>query len=162
MHVYTKPRGNQKAHKGHVITLPQDVQQLADVLQSCSKDLPVIVFTVVRKNSNPKDFVVRREKVLAQALFWLTGLSETGEPNNHLYQNFTIDHNALDSLPENGALNVTTVAIENDHAEGQEVGIDLGPNNLDMSDDKVYDENSEMSSFLPININRKKGERCYL
>ncbi|CAB3977630.1 Hypothetical predicted protein [Paramuricea clavata] len=25
MHVYTKPRGGQKAYKGHVITLPQDV-----------------------------------------------------------------------------------------------------------------------------------------
>lgn len=32
MHVYTKPRGGQRAYKGHVITLPQDVQQLADVL----------------------------------------------------------------------------------------------------------------------------------
>ena len=30
------------------------------------------------------------------------------------------------------------------------------PNNLDTSDDKVYDENSEMSSFLPTNINRRK------
>ena len=31
VHVYTKPRGGQKAYKGHVITLPQDVQQLADI-----------------------------------------------------------------------------------------------------------------------------------
>ena len=112
------------------------MQQLADVLPRCPKDLPVIVFTVVGKNNNSKDFVVHREKV-TQALFWLTGLNETGEPNNHLYQNVTINHNALDLLPENGVLNnITTVDIENDHAEGQEVGIDLGPNNLDMSDDR--------------------------
>ena len=32
MHVYTKLRGGQRAYKGHVITLPEDVQQLADVL----------------------------------------------------------------------------------------------------------------------------------
>ena len=32
MQVYTKPKGGQKACKGHVITLPQEVQQLADVL----------------------------------------------------------------------------------------------------------------------------------
>ena len=31
IHVYTKPKGGQRAYKGHVITLPQDVQQLADV-----------------------------------------------------------------------------------------------------------------------------------
>lgn len=35
MHVYTKPRGGQMAYKGHVITLPQDVQQLADILPRC-------------------------------------------------------------------------------------------------------------------------------
>jgi hypothetical protein len=52
MHVYTKPRGGQKAYKGHVITLSQDVQQLADVLPSCPKDFPVIVFTVAGKNNN--------------------------------------------------------------------------------------------------------------
>lgn len=46
MHVYTKPRGGQRAYKGHVITLPQNVQQLADVLPQSPKDLPVIIFTV--------------------------------------------------------------------------------------------------------------------
>ena len=153
MHVYTKPRGGQKAYKGHVITLPQDVQQLADVLPRCPKDLPVIVFTVAGKNNNSKNFIVRREKV-AQALFWLTGLNESGKPYNHLYQNVAIDRNALDSLPENGVLNnITTVDLENDQAEGQEVGINLGPNNPN-TDDKVYDENSEMSSFLSTNINK--------
>ena len=45
IHVYTKPRGGQRAYKGHVITLPQDVQQLADILPRCPKDLPVIIFT---------------------------------------------------------------------------------------------------------------------
>ena len=35
INVYTKPKGGQRAYKGHVITLPQDVQQLADVLPRC-------------------------------------------------------------------------------------------------------------------------------
>ncbi|CAH3170226.1 unnamed protein product [Porites lobata] len=52
MHVYTKPRGGQKAYKGHVITLPQDVQQLADVLPRCPQELPVIVFTIAGKDNN--------------------------------------------------------------------------------------------------------------
>ena len=38
IHVYTKPKGGQRAYKGHVITLPQDVQQLADVLPCCPSD----------------------------------------------------------------------------------------------------------------------------
>ena len=64
MHVYTKPRGGQKAYKGHVITLPQDVQQLADVSPRCPKDLPVILFTINGKNNCSKDFIVRRKKYL--------------------------------------------------------------------------------------------------
>ena len=43
MHVYTKPRGGQKAYKGHVITLPQSVQQLAYVLPRRPKELPGII-----------------------------------------------------------------------------------------------------------------------
>jgi len=52
MHVYTKPRGGQRAYKGHVLTLPQDVQQLAEILPRCRKDLPVIIFTVNGKDNN--------------------------------------------------------------------------------------------------------------
>ena len=61
MHVYTKPRGGQKACKEHVITLPQDVQQLADILPRFPKDLPVIVFIISGKNNDSKDFIVRKK-----------------------------------------------------------------------------------------------------
>ena len=61
MHVYTKPRGGQKACKGHVITLPQGVQQLADILPRLPKDLPVIVFIISGKNNDSKDFIVRKK-----------------------------------------------------------------------------------------------------
>ena len=46
INVYKKPCGGQRSYKGHVITLPQDVQQLADILPRSLDDLPVIVFTV--------------------------------------------------------------------------------------------------------------------
>ena len=82
MHAYTKPRGGQKAYKGHVITLPQDAQQLADVLPRCPQELPVIVFTIAGKDNKSPDFLVRRQKV-AVALYWLTGTNENGEPNNY-------------------------------------------------------------------------------
>lgn len=97
MHVYTKPRGGQRAYKGHVITLPQDVQQLADILARCPKDLPVIIFTINGKDNSSSDFVVRRKKV-EDALNWLTGEKENGEPNNPLYKNVKIDRQTLANL----------------------------------------------------------------
>ena len=150
MHVYTKPRGGQKAYKGHVITLPQDVQQLADVLPRCPKDLPAIVFTVSGKHNNSKDFIVRWEKV-AQALFWLTDSNASGEPNNHVYQHVKIDKSVLDMLPENGMPNdIATVEIESEQTKSLEID-DLGPVNPNTTD-KVYDEHSEISSFLPTKL----------
>ena len=37
--VYTKPNGGQKAYKGHVLTLPHDVQNIADVLPRYPSDI---------------------------------------------------------------------------------------------------------------------------
>ena len=162
MHVYTKPRGGQKAYKGHVITLPQDVQQLADVLPQCPQELPVIVtiivFTIAGKDNKSRDFLVRRQKV-ADALYWLTGTNENGEPNNHLYQNITIDNERLKALPENNTLSTIPkidLAENTDSDEDQVlVNIDVGPVDPD-DNERVYNGESEMSSFLPTNFNRKK------
>jgi len=74
---------------------------LADVLPRCPKDLPVLVFTIKGKDNNSKDFTVRRQKV-SDAHYWLTGVNDDGEPNNHLYQTVKIDKVALQALPENG------------------------------------------------------------
>ncbi len=99
---------------------------------------------------------MRRERV-ANALYWLTGTNEKGEPNNHLYQHVRIDNGILDSLPEDGVL--SDVSTFNDAASENEVekivGIDAGPENSDPND-KVYSEDSEISSYLPTNVNRKK------
>lgn len=104
MHVYTKLRGGQRAYKGHVLTLPQDVQKLAEILPRCPKDLPVIIFTVnCKDNSFSSDFVVRRKKV-EDALYCLTGKSANGETNNPLYKNVKIDRETLSNLPENDIL----------------------------------------------------------
>jgi len=153
MHVYTKPRGGQKAYKGHVITLPQDVQQLADVLPRCPKDLPVLVFTIKGKDNNSKDFTVRRQKV-SDALYWLTGVNDDGEPNNHLYQTVKIDKVALQALPENGSLpELTKIECADDSTT--EIDVDVGP--IDPgSNERVYNEESEMSSYLPTSLHKKK------
>ena len=70
--VYTKPNEEQKAYKGHVLTLPHDVQNIADVLPRYPSDIPVIVFKFDGKDNRSKELRVRRQKVI-NALRWLTG-----------------------------------------------------------------------------------------
>ena len=47
--VYTKPNGGQKAYTGHVLTLPNDVQSIANILPRYPSDIPVTVFKLDRK-----------------------------------------------------------------------------------------------------------------
>ena len=75
MQIYSKPRG------GQLVTLPNDVQKIADILPRHPRDIPVIVFRFNGKDNNSKELKVRRGKVL-DALFWLTGTNEKGQPKN--------------------------------------------------------------------------------
>lgn len=158
MHVYTKPRGGQRAYKGHVITLPQDVQQLADILPRCPKDLPVIIFTINGKDNSSSGFVVRRRKV-EDALNWLTGEKENGEPNNPLYKNVKIDRQTLANiiyqnmefslmLPE---LNAEIVQLKMNMLE-----LILGQLILKMM--RKFITQTEMGSFVPTNVDTKREE----
>ena len=85
MQIHTKPNGGQRDYKGHVITLPNDVQKLADILPRHPKDIPVIVFKFNGKDNKPQELKVRRRNV-EDVLMWLTGTNENGEPNNILYK----------------------------------------------------------------------------
>ena len=173
IHVYTKPRGGQRAYKGHVITLPQDVQQLADILPRLPKDLPVIIFTVNGKNNESKDFQVRRYKVEA-ALHWLV-------KNNPVYKNVRIEPERIKTLPLDGNLNSKVTKIDfqldteqnisehddklqdsqskNSHCDSPKangpVDIDRGPVNIEC-DEVIYNDETEMSSFLPLHQYTKK------
>lgn len=150
----------QKAYKGHVITLPQDVQQLADVLPRCPKDLPVIVFTVNGKNNCSEDFIVRLKKV-SDALYWLTGVEKHGEPNNFLYKDVRISKENLTQLPENGVLsNVLKVEceVENNGATSSHIKVDSGPVEYD-DNERVYNSDSKMGSFIPSNVSTKKEKQ---
>lgn len=133
------------------------MQQLADVLPQCPKDLPVIIFTVNGKDNCSKDFVVRRNKI-SDALNWLTGVNKHGEPNNFLYKDVKISEQNLAELPENGVpLNVPKVecGMENSDQSNSNIDIDSGPVDFD-DNEKVYNSESEMGSFIPTNIDTKK------
>lgn len=80
---------------------------------------------------------------------WLTGVNETGEPNNFLYKDVKISHQNIADLPENGVL-ISVTRIEcgdqnqkfNDN-DDSEIDIDSGPVDFD-ENEKVYNSQTEM------------------
>ena len=109
--------------------------------QDIPRDLAIIVVKMKGKDSTFKDVKVRREKV-DHALLWLLR-------NNPHYSNVTINQDALESLPIDGVpSDIMTVESENDILSNEIISPDLGPSS-DNIEDKVYNETTEMSSFMP-------------
>ena len=143
--LYTKPKGGQFAYKGHVLTFPQNVQQLANVLPRCPKDLPVILFQICGENYHSKEFTVRRQKV-DTALHWLVA-------NNSLYTTVTIDYSRIDNLPENGSLQ--DIAAINIPTQTDSMPPDQGPQDTSHLHG-TSTQYTEISSFLPISEGQQK------
>lgn len=137
MRVYIKP-GGQRGYSGHCINLPQHVEELATSLPRYPKDLSVIVVKMKGKDNNFKDVSVRRHNV-ADALHWLMN-------NNPHYKDVNINQHSLNCLPENGVPH-DLISIETENDDSKSYQPDFGPQN---EDDIVYNEGTEMSSFLPI------------
>ena len=137
MTVYIKP-GGQRGYSGHCINLPQNVQELALTLPRYPKDLTMIVVKMKGKDNSFKDVSVRRQKV-ADALLWLIN-------NNPHYKDVKINQHSLNNLPDHGVPHdIISVETEDVHTETCEP--DFGPQN---AEDTVYNEQTEMNSFLPI------------
>jgi hypothetical protein len=88
---YVRP-GGQNAMRGHVLSVSQDVSELASVLPKAPADLPIVV---LRKRDSDaqhyKDLKVRRDRVL-RALTWLI-------THNKHYQDVRIDNAVVADLP---------------------------------------------------------------
>ncbi len=85
---------------------------------------------------------MRKHKVHS-ALVWLIN-------NNPHYSEITINEDALTSLPENGVPpDLTTVEMDNDISDDN-CSVDVGPPTDNPSEDIVYNDSTEMSSFLPV------------
>ena len=90
MCIYRK-HGGQRGYKGHVVNLPQDIQEFLTRLPCYVNQLPVLLLRRTGQDNTHVDLHVRRHKVLG-ALQWL-------QLNNPFYANITIDHIALQALP---------------------------------------------------------------
>ena len=67
----------------------------------------------------------------------------------------------MKSLPENGVLsNVPKVEceVENNGATSSHIKVDSGPVEYD-DNERVYNSDSEMSSFIPSNVSTKKEKQ---
>ena len=137
MHVYLKP-GGQRGYSGHCINLPQHVAELALSLPRYPKDISVVVVKMKGRDSNFKDLTVRRRNV-AGALDWLV-------KNSPHYKDITINNHSLNSLPIHGSPDdLLSVETETDSSDNEQ--LDKQSQN---DEDFVYDETTEMTSFLPI------------
>lgn len=142
MRVYIKP-GGQRGYSGHCINLPQNVKELASSLPRYPKDLSVIIVKMKGRNDTFKYVIVRRQKV-HDALLWLA-------QNNPHYADVEIDELALNSLPDNGvSTDLLTVETEDHILSDENIDFDLGPPTDNHSEDTVYNESTDMSSFLPV------------
>ena len=82
-------------------------------------------------------------------------MNDNEEPNNHLYQNVKIDKVALQASPEDGVLlEVTKIKCVKDNTT--DIGVDVGPIDPGNNNERVYNDESEMSSYLPTNVHKKK------
>jgi hypothetical protein len=142
MRIYIKP-GGQRGFSGHCINLPQNVTELATSLPRYSKDLAVIIVKVKGKENTFRDVKVRKQKV-HNALVWLIN-------NNPHYSELRINGEALNLLPENGVPpDLMTVESDDDIVSHDDCSADTGPPTDNPSEDIVYNNSTEMSSFLPV------------
>ena len=142
MRVYIKP-GGQRGYSGHCINLPQNVKELATSLPRYPNELSVIIVKAKGKNNTFKDLTVRKQKV-HNALLWLI-------QNNPHYCDLQINATALNSLPENGVPpGLMTVETDDDIVSDDNCSPDVGPPTDNPSEDIVYNDSTEMSSFLPV------------
>ncbi|CAB4008426.1 ATP-dependent DNA helicase PIF1, partial [Paramuricea clavata] len=142
MRVYIKP-GGQRGYSGHCVNLPQNVKELASSLPRYPKDLSVIIVKVKGKDNSFRDVSMRRKKV-HNALLWLV-------QNNPHYAELEINEDALNCLPENGIpADLMIVETENEIISNDDVMSDLGPPTENPSEDIVYNNSTDMNSFLPV------------
>lgn len=91
MQVYVKHRYGSISYKGHCVTLPHNVQIVANVLPHIPSEIPIVVFAAKGQKGSDSNFRVRRARVL-DALLWLKN-------NNALYSHIIIDSQRIAALP---------------------------------------------------------------
>ena len=119
-------------------------QNLQHLCQDTQKNLTLIIVKVKGRDNTFKDAKVRKQKI-HDALIWLTR-------NNPHYSELTINDDALNLLPDNGVLpDLMTVETDEDIvADDDSSNVYVGPPTDNPSEDVIYNDSTQMSSFLPV------------
>ena len=116
MTIYRK-HGGQRGYRGHVLNLPQNIEQFIKTLPVSVSALPILLVKQKGVDNTEPQFRVRRSKVL-DALLWL-------KANNTFYSDIDINHECISTLPENG-IPSGIQQLEADDCDSTET-TDLGP-----------------------------------
>ena len=135
MTVYHK-HGGQLGYSGHVLNLPQNIQQFINKLPVKVNELPILTLTRQGATNTHHSFRVRREKVL-HALQWL-------KHNNRFYHDIEIDLEAVGCLPLDGIPD-TLLNFELPDRDSQHL-VDEGPPTEQLDDSRC---SNPSSSFIP-------------
>ena len=137
--VYIKP-GGQRCYSGHCI----NVTELATSFPRYPKDLAVIIVKVKGTDNTFKDVTVRKQKV-HDALVWLIN-------NNPQYSEVLVNEVALNILSEFGVPSelMTIETDDDDIVSDDDCSTDVGPPTANPSEDIVYNNSTEIDSFLPV------------
>ena len=102
-----------------------------------------MIIQMYGKDYQSQTFRVRCQAV-ADALQWLV-------VNNPIYKHITIDQGRIYRLPEDGLLEFRSkISSKSDSKFANDITDDLGSSNDTLYEEKVYDENTELSSFVPV------------
>jgi len=137
MTVYRK-HGGQRGYQGHVLNLPQNIQQFLKKLPAPIASLPILIIKRVGAENTTAEFRVRQQKVLS-ALLWL-------KCNNRFYHDIDIDQVTIASLPQDG-IPTELQQIDTDRDEDSVSALPQGPP-LDTYTDNGEAEICQTNSFL--------------
>ena len=87
------------------MSLPHNVQKIADILLNLPSELPIVVFQANDRDNKNFNFKIRRNVALkASKTYWL-------RKHNVLYKNVLINMKRVNQLPEDDYLNVSSITI---------------------------------------------------
>ena len=130
MSVFRK-HGGQRAFRGHVLNLPQSINDLIIHIPVSVDKLPVLQVIRTGADNTQAQFRVRRSKVV-NALLWL-------KLNNIFYRDIEIDHIQVAALPEDGIPD----GIPQCHSDSDAPDEEGPPSEIDQCDP------IQTTSFLP-------------
>jgi len=137
MTVYRK-HGGQRGYQGHVLNLPQNIQQFLKKLPAPIASLSILIIKRVGAENTTAEFRVRRQKALSERS-WI-------KHNEILYHDIDIDQVTIARLPQDG-ITTELQQMDTDRDEDSVSALPQGPP-LDTYTDNGEAEICQTNSFL--------------